>query len=238
MWNFYTVPRTNMMRSVNMDISLPQKRLLRTRTGGYRSLAAFQLSTIIYDATVEFCEDHIDLKSRLVDQMIQAARSGRQNIAEGSRIGSTSPESERHLINVARASLEELLLDYEDYLRQKRLPQWESTFEEAIKVRTIWRDHYRDSTSTNLSGCNWRNLDDKHRQWYSTWLDRKVPAAIRANTLICLIHQASYRLDTMLFPKEDFGGTEKSPCSCGICGSLAVVRTVKNGHNKGQRFWG
>lgn len=83
---------------------------------GYRKLCTFQTSTIIYDATVWFCEKFINQRSRTVDQMVQAARSGRQNIAEGSRAAATSSQTELRLVNVARASLEELLLDYEDFL--------------------------------------------------------------------------------------------------------------------------
>ena len=93
-------------------------------SGGYRSTCSFQTATIIYDATYWFCEKFVDPRSRTVDQMVQAARSGRQNIAEGSRAAATSSQTELRLLNVARASLEELLLDYEDFLRQRHLPQW------------------------------------------------------------------------------------------------------------------
>ena len=89
-------------------------------SGGYRKLASFQASTIIYDATVWFTEKFVDRQSRTVDQMVQAARSGRQNIAEGSRASATSSQTELRLVNVARASLEELLLDYEDFLHHRR----------------------------------------------------------------------------------------------------------------------
>ena len=87
--------------------------------GGYRSLKSYQMAEIIYDATVAFCERFIDKRSRTVDQMTQAARSGKQNIAEGSMASATSKKTELKLIGVARASLEELLLDFEDFLRQK-----------------------------------------------------------------------------------------------------------------------
>jgi four helix bundle protein len=93
-------------------------------SGGYRGLHTFQTATIIYDATVWFCEKFIDPHSRTTDQMVQAARSGRQNIAEGSRAAATSSQTELRLINVARSSLEELLLDYEDFLRHRHLKQW------------------------------------------------------------------------------------------------------------------
>ena len=92
--------------------------------GGYRKLKSFQVARLIYDVTVLFCEKYIDIKSRTRDQMVQAARSGVQNIAEGSQASGTSRKFEMKLTNVARASLEELLLDYEDFLRQRNLSQW------------------------------------------------------------------------------------------------------------------
>ena len=93
--------------------------------GGYRKLKSFQVSEVVYDLTVRFCEKYVDRFSRTRDQMVQAARSGRQNIAEGSMASATSKKTELKLTGVAKASLEELLLDYEDYLRQRKLPQWE-----------------------------------------------------------------------------------------------------------------
>src|SRR5437660_9051390 len=84
-------------------------------SGGYRQLRSFQATTIIYDATVAFCERFVGKHSRTVDQMVQAARSGRQNIAEGSRAAAASSHTELRLISIARASLDELLLDYEDF---------------------------------------------------------------------------------------------------------------------------
>ena len=90
--------------------------------GGYRKLKSFQLGQLIYDITVRFCERYVDRRSRTRDQMVQAARSGVQNIAEGSQASGTSKKSELKLTNVARASLEELRLDYEDFLRQRGLP--------------------------------------------------------------------------------------------------------------------
>src|ERR1700752_19381 len=93
--------------------------------GGYRNLKSFQHAELVYDATVKFCDRFIDKRSRTQDQMVQAARSGVQNIAEGSQASGTSKKTELKLTNVARASLEELRLDYEDFLRQRQLPLWE-----------------------------------------------------------------------------------------------------------------
>lgn len=93
--------------------------------GGYRNLKSFQIAQLVFDVTVRFCERYIDRFSRTRDQMVQAARSGVQNIAEGSQASGTSKKTELKLTNVARASLEELKLDYEDFLRQRGLPLWE-----------------------------------------------------------------------------------------------------------------
>ena len=92
--------------------------------GGYRKLKSFQVAQLAYDVTVRFCDRYIEKRSRTHDQMVQAARSGVQNIAEGSQASGTSKKMELKLTNVARASLEELRLDYEDYLRQRGLAQW------------------------------------------------------------------------------------------------------------------
>jgi len=92
--------------------------------GGYRKLKSFQVAQLAYDVTVRFCDLYIDKRSRTHDQMVQAARSGVQNIAEGSQAAGTSKKTELKLTNVARASLEELRLDYEDYLRQHKLALW------------------------------------------------------------------------------------------------------------------
>ncbi len=92
--------------------------------GGYRKLTSFRLAQLIYDLTVRFCDRYIDRRSRTHDQMVQAARSGTQNIAEGSEASGTSKKTELKLTSVARASLEELRLDYEDFLRHRGLEQW------------------------------------------------------------------------------------------------------------------
>jgi len=108
-------------------------------SGGYRQLRSFQVATIIYDATVSFCDRFVDRRSRTRDQMVQAARSGRQNIAEGSRASAASSQTELRLVSVARASLDELLLDYEDFLRQRGKRQWAKDDPEARAVREVGR---------------------------------------------------------------------------------------------------
>jgi four helix bundle suffix protein len=93
--------------------------------GGYRHLKSFQVAQLVYDVTVRFCDRYVGKRTRTHDQMVQAARSGVQNIAEGSAASATSKKTELKLTNVARASLEELRLDYEDFLRQRGLPLWD-----------------------------------------------------------------------------------------------------------------
>mgnify|MGYP001001401464 FL=1 len=105
--------------------------------GGYRQLKSFQVAQLLYDVTVRFCERFVERRSRTRDQMTQAARSGVQNIAEGSQASGTSRKTELKLTNVARASLEELRLDYEDFLRQRHLPQWNR--EDARRAELIAR---------------------------------------------------------------------------------------------------
>jgi len=104
-----------------MNISGEQ---LIPKHGGYRKLKSFQMSQLVYDITVRFCDKYVEKFSRTRDQMVQAARSGVQNIAEGSQASGTSKKTELKLTNVARASLEELKLDYEDFLRQRGLSRW------------------------------------------------------------------------------------------------------------------
>ncbi len=111
--------------------------------GGYRSLRAYRLAEIIHDLTVLFTDRYIGCGSRTKDQMVQAARSGKQNIAEGSMASVTSKETEIKLTNVAKASLEELLLDYEDYLRQHSLAKWDKDHPRIKSLRTyLTTDHF------------------------------------------------------------------------------------------------
>jgi four helix bundle suffix protein len=151
--------------------------------GGYGQLHAYQKSQIIYDATVRFCDRFIQRHSRTYDQMVQAARSGNKNIAEGSQVSGTSKEAEIKLTNVARASLEELLGDYQDYLRQRGHIQWQKDSKEALFVRKLGAD----------SGSSYNS----YREFIETRPDHVV-----ANILICLIHQANYLLDQLLRRQE------------------------------------
>ena len=110
--------------------------------GGYRKLKSYQKAEIIYDATVYFTQRFIDKYSRTVDQMVQAARSGKQNIAEASMASATSKETEIKLTNVARASLEELLIDYQDFLRTHNSEEWSKDHPFALRLRDLVREKY------------------------------------------------------------------------------------------------
>lgn len=231
-------------------------------SGGYRRTASFQTATLIYDATYHFCERFLDPRSRTVDQMVQAARSGRQNIAEGSRAAATSSQTELRLVNVARASLEELLLDFEDYLRQRKLPQWAADGPDVTQVRAVPRTWRKDRTDPS----DLTDLSDAER-WalYARWLEHDIPA-VRANAILCLIHQANFLLDRQISALEaafvEGGGyseqlaTERlrrrsrtdrtdpsdlalpKPPACPQCGGLMVQRTAKCGPKSGAPFWG
>lgn len=144
--------------------------------GGYRKLKSFQTTTIIYDLTVDFCARFVK-DYRMKDQMVQAARSGRQNIAEGCQASGTSKKTELKLVGVARASLEELLLDFEDYLRQHQLALWDKGHAHVLQVRKL------------------AYIEDRSYTTYRAYCEKPESAA---NTAICLIHQANFLLDQQL----------------------------------------
>ncbi len=149
--------------------------------GGYRNLKSYQTAEMVYDATVIFCDRFIDKRSRTHDQMVQAARSGVQNIAEGSMASATSKKTELKLTGVARASLEELLLDFQAFLRQKGLRMWAKDSPEAIAVRRKYQSDKSDRS------------DESDPYGIAT-----ASPEVAANTLICLINQASYLLGRQL----------------------------------------
>lgn len=126
--------------------------------GNFRDLVVFQKTECIFDITYYFVHHYLDGKDRTVDQMMQAARSGKQNIAEGCSAGTTSSETEIKLLNVARASLDELLLDYEDYLRNRNLEKWDFNSPKGIQARRVCMAHndskyYRDAILVRSDGA-------------------------------------------------------------------------------------
>lgn len=166
--------------------------------GGYRKLRSFVVSLAAYDGTVIFCNRFIDKRSRTNDQMVQAARSGVQNIAEGSLASGTSKKTELKLTNVARASLGELIRDYEDYLRQNDLPIWEKNSPRVLAMRgrlsgKIKRPSDRsDKSDLSESLENYEFFDEPLLSALRAL--KTTTAEVSANILLCLTHQATYLL--------------------------------------------
>lgn len=147
--------------------------------GNYKELLSYRKSEVVFDFTFRFCEKFLKRGDRTIDQMVQAARSGKQNIAEGSKASITSTEMELKLTNVARASLEELLLDFQDFLRVRDLPVWDKNSKEALYVRKLGK------------------TENESYETYMTYMDTRPPETI-ANIALCLIHQANYLLDQQI----------------------------------------
>ena len=163
--------------------------------GGYRKLRSFRTAQLVYDLTVQFVERYLDKRSRTCDQMVQAARSGVQNIAEGSLASGTSKKTELKLTNVARASLEELRLDYEDFLRQRRLNLWGVKDRRVARVRSA---RPADLAALRAIGAALvSEMSDK-----SDGADRsgksKCKAEVAANLALVLICQACALLDRQI----------------------------------------
>lgn len=224
----------------------PRPDRLLPKHGGYRILRSFQTAQAVYDGTIVFCDRFIERRSRTHDQMVQAARIGMQNVAEGSVASGTSKKTELKLTNVARAGLEELLLDYQDFLRQRRLRLWAKDSPEALSVRRLYQ-----SGSPDVSGQS-----DPYRI-------RTASPEAAANTLICLINQASFLLTRQLrnleqsflehggfterlcaarvasrMPSPDQSDSSDGAPACPVCGRPTVRRVAKNGPHAGGRFWG
>jgi four helix bundle suffix protein len=153
-------------------------RLLPPR-GDYQTLLSFQKAEVVYDLTFRFAHKFLAKGDRTMDQMIQSARSGKKNILEGSKAGLTSKETEIKLTNVARASLEELLDDYKDYLRARDLQMWDKDSKEAKYIRRLGRktpQTYED---------------------YREFVETRPPEVV-ANIALCLIHQTNYLVDQQI----------------------------------------
>jgi four helix bundle suffix protein len=151
--------------------------------GNYKKLLAYQKAECIYDITYYFAHTYLEKGDRTIDQMIQAARSGKQNIAEGSAAATTSSETELKLTNVARASLQELLVDYEDYLRTRNLEQWPANDPRLMQTRQVCAKH-TDSA------------------FFMEQIQHRTDATI-ANILITLIHQEDYLLRKLIDHLQD-----------------------------------
>jgi four helix bundle suffix protein len=151
--------------------------------GGYGRLASYQKSLLVFDGTVIFCERFLGARTRTVDQMVQAARSCKQNIVEGSQASGTSKETEIKLTGVARASLEELLEDYLDFLRKRKTPVWDKQSREAVFVREESKKPPGESRFAEIFATR--------------------PAGVLANVMVCLVKLTCYLLDRQIRSLEE-----------------------------------
>lgn len=147
--------------------------------GGYRNLITYQKAEIIYDGTIYFTNRFFRKYDRTIDQMVQAARSGKQNIAEASMASATSKETEIKLTNVARASLEELLIDYEDFLRTNKLPKWDKEYRLVARLREL------------------NKIPNGNYETFKKAIENESPE-ICANAMIGLIKVATYLLNQQI----------------------------------------
>jgi four helix bundle suffix protein len=196
--------------------------------GGYRKLKSFQVAQLCYDVTVRFCDRYISPRSRTHDQMVQAARSGVQNIAEGSKVSGTSKKMELKLTNVARASLEELRLDYEDYLRHRNLPLWPQSDPRrgALVVRRCTTADAVADWVREMHGLNGQNGLGNTPSIKSIQSIKSTFPEIAANAALVLIGVACALLDRQIEAQaaaftEEGGFTER----------LYRVRTERKKHD-------
>lgn len=179
--------------------------------GYYRNLRVYRLTEIIYDITFYFTQHYLQKGDRTIDQMVQAARSGKQNIAEGNQAAATSSETEIKLTNVAKASLEELLTDYEDYLRVRGLTQWQKGHERLEKLR----EYVRTDAFLNEYAVLITKMSDEET----------------CNLSITLIHQAMYMLQRLLETMQRRFVTEG-----GIKEQMFKARTSYRSNQSGQSY--
>jgi len=214
--------------------------------GGYEQLVSYQKALVIFDATYYLTKRWVRIGSRTRDQMEQAARSGKQNIVEGSLAAATSTQTEIHLTNVARASLGELLEDFKDFLRLRKLPIWDKNDPRALGIRNLAQPGKTVTYETYRQGIESDNPE------------------VMGNTLVCLIYQTCYLLDQQVRQQEQeflkHGGlrermtkarldaraqqSHETPAetpgvpACPVCGKPMRARTAKTGAHAGKPFWG
>ena len=203
---------------------MAKREALIPKHGGYRKLKSFQIAQLIYDVTVRFCERYIDRRSRTRDQMVQAARSGVQNIAEGSQASGTSKKTELKLTNVARASLEELRLDYEDYLRQRGLPLWSPNHPTLVRFKAkrcatveqvrVWVEEEHGLARTGTDAHGRVGVERSSVPVRAGQCESVASSTLAANAALSLLNLCCYLLDRQLsaparaFEKEG-GFTER-----------------------------
>ena len=164
--------------------------------GGYRKLLTYRLGVLIYDATVAFCDRYINRRERTYDQMVQAARSGVANIVEGSEASATSKKTELKLTNVAKASQEELLFDYQTFLRQNALPEWAADSPQALLVRQSRPQNLEELRQ--LMALLVSDLSDPSALCSAVASKSDIKAEVACNTMICLINQETFLLNRQI----------------------------------------
>jgi len=235
----------------------PEKPGVLLPHGGYRKLRSYKVAEAVYDATVVFCRRFHGHDRRMTDQMVQAARSGARNISEGSGMAATSRKSELKLTNVARASLsDELLRDYETFLRQRGLRVWPKDSREALAMRSrLAQDRALELPRARPGVVRLTGLFG-----LAEFVEKAAPE-LAANAMLCAVNQAAYLLKRQIESQgetflEKGGFTEKlygarkrslqsdrsdasdSKPACPQCGQPMQVRTARKGPKAGQPFWG
>jgi four helix bundle suffix protein len=230
--------------------------------GGYRKLRSYKVAEAVYDATVVFCRRFYPQDRRMTDQMVQAARSGVRNISEGSGMAATSRKGEMKLTNVARASLsDELLRDYETFLRQNGLRIWQKDSREARAMRArLAKDVVTDLAPAAPGTVRLTGL-----LGLSDFVARAAPE-LAANAMLCAVNQAAYLLKRQLesqgeaflasggFTEKLYGARKRGRLSdtsdlsdlsdatqvpaCPSCGGRMKLRIAQKGPRSGQAFWG
>jgi restriction system protein len=240
-------------------MSEPEKSNVFLPHGGYRKLRSYKVAEAVYDATVVFCRRFYAQDRRMTDQMVQAARSGVRNISEGSGMAATSRKSEMKLTNVARASLsDELLRDYETFLRQNGLRIWPKNSREALAMR----QRLAQDIAPNISPPPAGGVRLSGLLGLSEFVEKAAPE-LAANAMVCAVHQAAYLLKRQLesqsgqflekggFTEKLYGARKRSVRSdesdesdnqrqppCPNCGQPMLLRTARTGPRSGRQFWG
>jgi four helix bundle suffix protein len=235
----------------------PKKPNVLLPHGGYRKLRSYKVAEAVYDATVVFCRRFYAQDKRMTDQMVQAARSGVRNISEGSGMAATSRKTEMKLTNVARASLsDELLRDYESFLRQNGLRVWPKDCREALAMRA----RLAQDATPNLPPARAGMVRLSGLFGLSEFVEKAAPE-LAANAMLCAVNQAAYLLKRQLenqgetfvvkggFTEKLYGarkrksdGSDESDKqgdpTCPRCGKPMKLRTVRQGAKAGRQFWG
>ncbi len=249
-------PPTTAAGSAAQTPPRPREERLLGKRGGYRRMDTFMLATILYYATVAFCRKYIQ-SGRQTEQMVQAARSARQNLAEGSERAATSTQTELQLTDVAHASLAELQLDYEDFINLRGEHPWRDDDPDSLAIKAVRLD--RTPAGPNVIH-NFSRTVAENRVRFASWLDADDPLRL-ANALVRLCDRADYLIRRQIAAQgerflEDGGfkermtrcrvaartepeaaGTEAGP-ACPKCGETMRRRQVRRGPRTGSAFWG